>query len=147
MPQSLSQLIVHAVFSTKGRAAIFQSERRSELHAHMAGVLKTSGCRPIFINGVADHVHLLFALPATLTLADALRTVKGKSSAWMRRRDRLFSWQAGYAAFSVSQSSVDQVVRYIERQEEHHSKQSFQEELRELLRLHRLEWDERYLWD
>ena len=146
MPQSLSQLIVHAVFSTKGRAAIIQSERRSELHAYMAGVLKTSGCRPILINGVADHVHLLFALPATLTLADALRTVKGKSSAWMRRRDRLFSWQAGYAAFSVSKSNVEAVTKYIAGQEEHHKKVRFEDEFIALLKRHGVDYDERYVW-
>ena len=146
MPQSLSQLIVHAVFSTKGRAAIIQSERRSELYAFMAGVLKTTGCRPILINGVADHVHVLFALPATLTLADALRTVKAKSSAWMRRRDRLFSWQAGYAAFSVSKSNVEAVTKYIAGQEDYHKKVQFEDEFVSLLKRHGIDYDERYIW-
>jgi hypothetical protein len=94
----------------------------------------------LLVNGVADHVHLLVSLPATLAVADAVRVVKARSSVWARSRERSFAWQAGYAAFSVSQSKVVQVRRYIAEQQEHHRRVRFEDELVSLLKRYQLEY-------
>jgi REP element-mobilizing transposase RayT len=104
----------------------------------------------LIAGGVADHVHLLFQLGRTITIADAIGKIKSTSSLWIgQTRTELseFHWQAGYAAFSVSQSNLEAVRAYIRNQAEHHQKQSFQDELREWLRRYELEYDERYVWD
>jgi REP element-mobilizing transposase RayT len=99
---------------------------------------------------VADHVHVLFTLGRTITIADAVGKIKSTSSLWINQMRGLaapFHWQGGYAAFSVSQSNIEAVREYIRRQPEHHAKQTFQEELREWSRRYGIEWDERYVWD
>ena len=106
--------------------------------------------KAIEIGGVADHVHLLLSLPATMPIAKAIQLIKGGSSKWVHEafpEQRLFAWQEKYGAFTVSASRVDSVVRYIQGQEAHHRKQTFQEEFLALLKKHRVEYDERYLWD
>ena len=149
MAQSLSNVLIHLVFSTKGRAPVLNSEVRSRLHAYLGRVLRTLGCPPLIVGGVEDHVHLLFQLGRTTHLATAVETLKTSSSKWLKAEHdiRHFAWQGGYGAFSISHGDVGRVCRYIEAQEEHHSKRSFQEELRELLGLAGIEFDERYLWD
>jgi REP element-mobilizing transposase RayT len=99
---------------------------------------------------VADHVHLLFQLGRTIAVADAISKIKSTSSRWITQTCvglSAFHWQSGYAAFSVSQSSVDAVREYVRNQAEHHKKQTFQDELRQWLRRYEIEWDERYVWD
>lgn len=106
--------------------------------------------QPLLVGGVADHLHLLFQLGRTITIADAVGRVKSTSSSWVNQTRGLaeeFHWQAGYAAFSVSQSNVVGVREYIRRREEHHARQTFQDELREWLRRYEVAWDERYVWD
>jgi putative transposase len=151
MPQSISRVVIHTVFSTKGREPAFQNAAcRSEVHAYLGGCAKTLDCLPIQIGGVADHVHLLTTLPRTLCIADFVKEVKRVSTGWIQERGGLFTqfhWQAGYDCFSVSESMVPKVVRYIEGQEEHHRVITFQDEYRELLRRHGQTWDEQYLWD
>ena len=112
----------------------------------MAGIITNFGGQPLIINGVADHVHLLFSLPATMGLAETMRIIKAKSSRWIRRIDRSFAWQSGYAGFSVSQSSIPQVTKYIANQQEHHKKVRFEDEFISLLKKHEMEYDERYVW-
>jgi REP element-mobilizing transposase RayT len=112
----------------------------------MRGIVRNLGCKALLINGVADHAHLLLSLPATLAPADAVRVIKARSSAWVRRRDRNFSWQSGYAAFSVSQSNSAQVRAYIAAQQQHHRRIRFEDEFVALLKRHRMDYDERYLW-
>jgi REP element-mobilizing transposase RayT len=110
----------------------------------------TWDCQSLIVGGAADHVHLLFQLGRTISISDAIGKIKSTSSAWVNQTQTLtspFHWQAGYAAFSVSQSNVEAVREYIRRQPEHHAKQSFQEELREWLRRYEIAWDERYVWD
>jgi len=102
------------------------------------------------VGGVADHVHLLFQLGRTITVANVIGKIKTTSCLWIGQTHAApseFRWQAGYAVFSVSQSNVEAVRAYIRNQPEHHRKQSFQDELREFLRRHETEWDERYVWD
>ncbi len=149
MPQSLSRMVVHLVFSTKNREPILRDgELRKRLHAYMAGILQELHCEPILINGVEDHVHVLCNLSRTLSLAKVVEELKKSSSKWMKEQVLAgFYWQAGYGAFSVSQSNVEQVRNYIAGQEEHHRSVSFQEEYRVFGRRHGVALDERYAWD
>jgi REP element-mobilizing transposase RayT len=120
------------------------------MHAYLGGVLSNLGCQPIIIGGVADHVHILSALARTCSPADIVKEVKRSSSVWIKSKNPLveeFSWQNGYGMFSIGFSQTPDVKRYIENQEEHHRKISFQEEFREFLRRYEVEFDERYVWD
>jgi len=150
MPQSLAKIYIHAVFSTKNRQPILADPWREELFQVLGGIANNLGCQSMIVGGMPDHVHVLFVLGRTLALADALRTIKSNSSAWVNESRKVatpFHWQDGYAAFSVSQSNVETVCEYIRRQPEHHAKQSFADELKEWLRRYEIKWDERYLLD
>lgn len=151
MPQSLARVVLHVVFSTKNRVPFLEDVGlRQKLHRYVAGILQNMGCEPIVINGVEDHVHVLCNLSRTVTIADLVEEAKKSSSKWMKDLGPTFQefyWQAGYGAFSVSQSNVEQVRTYILTQEEHHQKVSFQDELRALCRKHGVAIDERYVWD
>jgi REP element-mobilizing transposase RayT len=142
----MARILVHVVFSTKDRTPWLQEHLRPGLFAYMAGIVSRLGAEALTINGVADHVHVLLAMPTNLTLADLMRTVKTKSSRWVRDGHSHFAWQSGYAAFSVSESNVEKVRQYIEKQEEHHTRSDFKRELVSFLKRHNLEYDERYLW-
>ncbi|OAI40851.1 transposase [Planctomycetaceae bacterium SCGC AG-212-D15] len=150
MSQSLVKNLLHLVYSTKNRQPWIPKEHREGLYAYQAGIFKEWDSPALIIGGVEDHVHALFSLSKNHPLKKIVEEVKKSSSKWMKAngpKNPEFQWQAGYAAFSVSQSAVDDVKRYIEKQEEHHRKMSFQDELRALLRKHGIEVDERYLWD
>ena len=146
MAQTLHRILVHVVFSTKDRAALIKEPIRPRLFAYLGGVVRSLGGEPLIVNGVTDHVHMLLTLPSTVTLADAMRRIKAKSSHWMRQGVRDFAWQAGYAAFSVSQSNVAGVRTYIANQEEHHERIGFKDEFVSLLKRNELEYEERFLW-
>jgi REP element-mobilizing transposase RayT len=151
MPQSLSAVYIHLVFSTKNRRPLLRDETiRESLHAQLGAISRSLDCPPLLVGGVEDHIHLLARLARTITQAEWVKEIKRVSDCWIQQRSReyaTFEWQGGYATFSVSQSNLDAVKRYIATQEEHHRKVSFQDELRALLRKHEIEWDERYLWD
>jgi REP element-mobilizing transposase RayT len=150
MPQSLSAVYIHLVFSTKGRRPFLREiETRAAVHSYLGGVSKQLGCAPIVIGGMEDHVHLLARMSRTVTQAEWVKELKRVSNLWIKRQYSLrdFEWQGGYADFSVSASNLDQVKRYIEHQEHHHRKFDFQNELRRLLRKHNVGWDEKYVWD
>ena len=150
MSQSLSNVIIHTVFSTKNRTPFLDSSSlRLETHRYLGGVAKTLKCQPLIIGGVADHVHLLTTLARTVSIADFVKELKRVSSNWLQDEKGIssFHWQSGYGAFSVSESLVAKARAYLETQEEHHRHQTFQEEFRELLRRHGIEFDERYVWD
>ncbi|MCL2709895.1 MAG: IS200/IS605 family transposase [Planctomycetaceae bacterium] len=149
MSQSLTRLIVHAIFSTKNREPMLSPEIRPELYVYMGGILKSLGCVPLAINGTNDHVHLLFILSKNIALAKVFEEVKGTSSQWIKTKSAImktFSWQGGYGAFSVSESQCQKVSDYIAHQEEHHRKLTFKEELLALFQKHNVEYDEKYLW-
>jgi REP element-mobilizing transposase RayT len=148
MPQSLARVLVHLVFSTKNREPLIAAEHRERTFAYLAGTLNAIDCPAVIVGGVADHVHLLFVLARTLPLSKAVEEVKKQSSKWAKEHVHpAFYWQNGYGAFSVSSSKVGDVTDYIATQEEHHRAMTFQDELREMLRRHGIEWDERYVWD
>ena len=149
MPQSLAKNLIHLVYSTKNRQLWLPGTVRDRLFAYQAGIFKEWDSPALVIDGVEDHVHALFLLSKNHSLAKIIEEVKKGSSKWMKREggNADFYWQNGYAAFSVSESNVEQVKRYIQNQEAHHRKMAFQDELRALLRRHRMEFDERYVWD
>ena len=149
MPQSLARLLVHLIFSTKNRVAFLQSPQiRSEVHAYLTATLRGQDCEPVQVGGVGDHVHLLFGLSRTVTLAELVKDLKTSSTKMMREKGHGdFSWQTGYGAFSVSESNKSAVISYIVDQETHHRKMTFQEEVRAFLKKHSMRFDERYIWD
>ena len=150
MSQSLVKNLVHLVFSTKHREPWLPKEHRTALFGYQSGIFQQWESPALIIGGVDDHVHALFSLSKNHALMKVVEEVKKGSSKWMKSDgpvNAAFCWQAGYAAFSVSQSNVDAVSDYIAKQEEHHRKTTFQDELRALLRRHEQEFDERYVWD
>ena len=150
MPQSLVRNLVHLVFSTKHRQPWLPDDVRERLFAYQAGIFTQWESPSIVIGGVDDHIHALFSLSKNHALKKIVEEVKKGSSKWMKvdgTKNAGFHWQNGYAGFSVSESNVSKVRRYIQNQREHHRKITFQEELRALLTRHGLEFDERYIWD
>jgi len=150
MPQSLSAVYIHLVFSTKERRPFLKDEViRESLHSQLGGISKKLGCAPIITGGVEDHVHLLARFGRTITQAEWVKELKRVSNLWLKEKHliRDFEWQGGYADFSVSVSNLEMVKQYIANQQYHHRKMNFQDELLTLLRRHAVEWDERYIWD
>ncbi|MBN2579743.1 MAG: IS200/IS605 family transposase [Pirellulales bacterium] len=150
MPQSLANVLIHVIFSTKNRAPIIEATVQNPLYAYMASICRTVVCHAHKIGGTNDHVHLVCSLSRTTTIADLVGTIKADSSKWMKTQwESLtgFSWQNGYGAFSIGQSQLDHVKHYIAGQSEHHRMRSFQEEFREFLRRYEIQFDERYVWD
>ena len=150
MPQSLSKVVLHIIFSTKNRQAWLGREVRPRMHAYLATICRDLGAEVVCVGGVSDHVHIVTTLPRTVSQAQLVEQIKKTSSKWIKALDaryRGFFWQRGYSAFSVSPSQLEAVLQYVEAQEEHHRKRSFQEEYRDFLRKHRIDFDERYVWD
>lgn len=148
MPQSLSRVLVHVIFSVKNRKPLIPEPLEPELFAYITRICSNLGCIPIQIGGTADHIHCLFALSRTSTIADVVKDIKTESTKWLKANGvRLFAWQAGYGAFSIGESQINVAVRYIRKQREHHKKISFQDEFRRFLKLYRVDYDEKYVWD
>jgi REP element-mobilizing transposase RayT len=150
MSQSLANILVHLVFSTKERRPLVRDDVREQLHAYIVGILENQQSPSLITNSVADHIHILFALSKNLSLAKVVQEVKQGSSRWIKDQPGdygSFAWQNGYAAFSVSESQREVVRDYIYKQREHHAEVSFQDELRQFLRKHGVKHDERYVWD
>ena len=151
MPQSLVQIYVHTVFSTKHRAPFLKDKDfRDRTHRYLAGICKNLKCPALKVGGVEDHVHILFRLGKQIEISAFIRDLKRDSSKWVKVEQPLladFHWQQGYGAFSISPSHVDGLIEYIADQEEHHRHETYQEELRRLCKKYGLEIDERYVWD
>jgi putative transposase len=151
MSQSLAQIYLHIIFSTKHRRAFLQKPTlRSSVHEYLGGICRNQNSPSLIVGGVEDHVHILCRMSRTHTVAEFLRELKRDSSKWIKTKDAEladFQWQDGYDAFSVSPSHVEGLRLYIAGQEEHHKKESFQDEFRRILRKYGVEYDERYVWD
>ena len=150
MAQSLSKILVRVVFSTKKRQRSIPEDLAKALHAYLAGACRALGSEAYRVGGTQDHVHIACTLPRTLTVSKLLEEIKKTSSAWLKALDprcQGFTWQAGYGVFSLGQSQLASLIRYIETQQEHHQTTSFQEELLALLQRYGVQYDERYLWD
>ncbi len=147
MPSSYVAAYFHIVFSTKDRRPFISPEWEARLFSYLGGIVKGMGAMPLKIGGIADHVHLLISLRSKHRLDYFLRDLKGDSSIWIHKEiTRMFEWQKGYGAFSVSPTAIGSVSRYIERQPEHHRKVDFKTEFTELLEKAGIEFEERFLW-
>ena len=146
MPHSYVNNLLHVVFSTRERKPTIPAASFAELWAVLAGIGRNHRLTVIKIGGMADYVHILFALPADVTLAHAVQVFKANSSRWMRERVPTFAWQEGYAAFSVSASGVGAVKKYIENQPEHHKRRSFEEEFLAMLEKCGVAYDPKFVF-
>ena len=150
MPQSLSSILIHLVFSTKNREPFITPAVEPELHPYMAKIFRELKSPSLAIDGTADHVHFLFSLGRVIRVADLVEEVKTGSSKWIKRKGREFRnfhWQAGYGAFSIGESNVEALKRYIRGQKKHHGRVTFQDEYRQFLKRYQIKYDERYVWD
>lgn len=151
MPQSLSKVLLHIVFSTKNRYPFLNDKNvREEMHAYLGGTCNNLECPVVIVGGVADHVHILCSLSRNQSMASLVGEIKRSSSKWVKTKSPMlskFAWQNGYGAFSVGESEVERVKKYIANQEEHHRKKTFQDEYRLFLMENEVEFDERYVWD
>jgi len=150
MPQSLSYLLTHIVFSTKDRAPVLDATVRPALHAYLATVARNVECECFRVGGVTDHVHLAVRLSRTITMAQLIEELKTSSSKWLKTQSpalATFAWQRGYGAFSVGPSDLNALLHYIDTQERHHKTRTFQDEYRAFLSKYGMEYDERYVWD
>jgi REP element-mobilizing transposase RayT len=147
MSHTAGNLLLHLIFSTKDRQPLITPEIRADLFAYLGGIIREMHGTALIINGTADHVHMLVRIRPSHSAAEIARVVKTNSSRWVHEKYNLrFAWQTGYGAFSVSESSVAAVSRYIATQEEHHKKLTFQEEYVAFLKKNKIPYDERYIW-
>jgi len=145
MPQSLANILVHVIFSTKNRAPLILPETEDELYPYVASI-----CRAHAVGGTENHLHIACSLARTITVSRLIEEIKRSSSKWMKTkgaRYRAFAWQNGYGAFSIGQSQLGSLKGYIARQKEHHRVKTFEEEFREFLKRYQIEYDDRYVWD
>jgi len=150
VPQSLAKNLIHLVFSTRNREPLLAEAVREPLCAYAAGILRDLDSPAIAVNAWRDHVHVLFSLSKNRALSQVVMEVKRATSKWLKTNGAGFAnfhWQAGYGAFSIGQSGVAEATAYIADQPKHHRRKSFEDELRALLKLYELAFDERYLWD
>ena len=151
MSQSLAQIYLHVVFSTKHRVPHLQDPTlRERTHDYLAGTCRNLGSPSIIVGGVEDHVHILCRLAKTLCASELVRELKRESSKWLKEQSAelaSFYWQNGYGAFSISPGHLEKLKGYIANQEEHHQAETYQAEFLRLLALYQIDYDEKYVWD
>jgi len=148
MPNTYTQIHIHAVFAVQNRLSLIQKQWQDELYKYITGIITKNGHKLLQIGGMPDHIHVLFGMRPTQSLSDLMQDIKGNSSFWINEKRFVqgkFSWQEGYGAFSYGKSQIDSVVKYIQQQEKHHKKRSFEEEYLELLKLFNIEFNEKYI--
>ncbi|MBQ7279217.1 MAG: transposase [Bacteroidales bacterium] len=149
MAQSLSKIYLHIIFHVKNTSPHIADEHLARMHSYIGQLINTTGCQTIRVGGIGDHVHILCTLSRNENVAHLVEEVKRNSSRWIKTIDdryKMFAWQGGYAAFSVSQSLFDKTVAYVNNQREHHKKMSFHDEYLQYLKLYNIEFDEQYVW-
>ena len=149
MAGTFSQIYVHIVFAVKGRTNLLKKPWREYIFKYMAGIIKNKNQKPIIVNGVSDHVHLLIGLKPNMRLSDLVRDVKNNTTNFINENSFInyeFSWQKGYGAFSCSHNQLNGLYTYILSQEQHHRKKSFREEFENFLKRYEIEHDEKYLF-
>jgi REP element-mobilizing transposase RayT len=150
MPQSLSKVYVHIIFSTKNRQNLIDDRIENSLYEYLGGICKGLECNPVKVGGHKNHVHLLCLLSRKVSQMKLLEEVKKQSSKWIKKKGQAYSnfyWQDGYGIFSVNPTETDRVNNYIQLQQEHHKHKSFQDEFIAFLKKYQVEYDERYIWD
>lgn len=148
MPHSYVSNLMHCTFGTKERIPFIEPELETRLWPYIGGIARDNRMKALAVGGIADHIHALLSLPATMSFAKAVQLMKGGSSKWVHEaftKYQRFAWQEGYGAFSVSRSQIGKTISYIQEQKEHHRKKTFQEEFLELLDRHGIEYDRRYI--
>lgn len=149
MPNTYTQIYIHAVFVVRYRSRIIDDRWKNELYKYITGIVRQQGHRLYAINGMPDHVHLFVSMSPDQSVSELMQDVKGSSSKWINEKKLTrgrFSWQAGYGAFSYSRTHIDAVIRYIHNQEKHHKKKTFHEEYIEMLKKFDVDYDPRYLF-
>ncbi len=149
MANTYTQIHIHVVFSVQNRECIIVDLWKDELYKYITGILQNNHHKLLAINGMPDHIHILFGMKPTQSLSDLLQDIKGSSSKWINDKKLVkgrFSWQEGYGAFSYSKSQLPQIIRYIEKQEDHHQNKTFAEEYKGFLSAFGIEYDERYIF-
>jgi putative transposase len=149
MANTYTSLHYHIVFSTKNREPWLVRTKESRIWEYLGGIARANGMKALQVGGYDDHIHLLLAVPAVMSLSKAVQLIKGASSRWIHETDNdmtAFAWQDGYGAFTLGVSQIADTVRYIEGQREHHRSKTFQEEYAHFLQKHGVEYDERYIW-
>ena len=149
MAGTFSQIYIQYVFAVKGRENLLQKPWRDEVFKYMAGIIKGKNQKPIIVNGVEDHVHVFVGIKPSMAISDLVRDIKNNSSKFINEQNLIkgkFSWQEGYGAFSYAHSQIENVFQYIANQEEHHKKETFQEEYLDLLEKFDIEFNEKYLF-
>lgn len=150
MADTFTNLIYHIIFSTKNRDPLIEEPIRERLYEYIGGIIRSERGTLLEVGGMPDHIHLLTRFRPTPSLPDMVKSIKSSSSKWLNQDVRLtprFAWQTGYGAFTVSESQIPGVQRYIRNQAKHHARRSFKDELITLLRKNGIEFDERYLLD
>ncbi len=148
MANTYTQIHIQAVFAVKDRQSLIKNEWKDELYKYITGIIQNNNHKVLQINGMPDHIHILFGMRPKQSLSDLIKQVKQDSSKWINRKgliNRRFSWQSGFGAFSYSKSEIPKIINYIKNQEEHHKKNTFQEEYLQLLKEFDIEFDERYI--
>ena len=150
MANTYSQIHIQAVFAVQNRECIIHNSWKEDLYKYISGIVQSNNHKMLSINGMPDHIHILFGLRPSQSIADLMQDIKGSSSKWINEKQFLkvkFEWQEGYGAFSYSKSHVDAVIKYIEKQEEQHSSKPFREEYLDFLKLFEVDFDERYIFN
>ena len=149
MANTYTQIHIQTVFSVQNRRCIISNSWKNELYKYITGIIKNNKHKPLAINGMPDHIHILFGLRPAQSISDLLQDIKGNSSKWINEKKFIkgkFSWQEGYGAFSYRKSDISQIINYIRNQQEHHRRKSFTEEYLELLKEFNIDYDERYIF-
>jgi putative transposase len=149
MANTYTQIHIHAVFAVQNRLSLIQDKWKTDLYKYITGIIQNNSHKVLIINGMSDHIHILFGLRPVQSIADLMQDIKGSSSKWINEMNFIrgkFAWQEGYGAFSCNKSNLDNLIRYIENQEIHHRKQTFIDEYKEYLRLHEITFDEKYIF-
>ncbi len=148
MPQSLSKVIIHIVFSTKNRMPFLNGNIRLKAHAYIATIIRDMNSNAYRVGGTENHVHIACSLARTISQSDFLKKIKSSSSKWIKAQGiHGFYWQKGFGIFSVSSSHLPVLLEYIDNQKEHHKNISFKDEFRKLLKKYNIEYDEKYIWE
>jgi REP element-mobilizing transposase RayT len=147
MSHTSGNILLHLIFSTHRRLPLIKPEFRDDLFAYLSGIIREMNGAALIINGTTDHVHMLVRIRPSQSAAEIARVAKANSSRWIRERSPEFAWQTGYGVFSVSESNIPSVTKYIATQEEHHKKHSFQDEFVAFLKKNRIAYDEKYIWN
>jgi putative transposase len=150
MANTYSQIYLHVVFSVKGRQNLIHKDWKDELYKYICGITNGKEQKVYAIGGVADHIHILVSIKPNIALSDLVRDIKANSSKWINEREFIkgkFKWQEGFGAFSYAQSQLDNVIAYINNQEQHHRKKLFKDEYIELLQKYNVNYDDRYLFE